>query len=53
MKSVDIPIYAAGGVRNEDDLISLKEIGVYGVIVGKAFYEQKLPFSIIKNSKFK
>ncbi len=53
INSVDIPIYAAGGVRNEGDLISLKEIGVYGVIVGKAFYEKRLPFSIIKNSKFK
>ena len=53
MESVDIPIYAAGGVRDENDLITLKNIGVYGVIVGKAFYEEKLPFSIIKNTKFK
>ena len=53
VNSVNIPIYAAGGVRNEEDLINLKNIGVYGVIVGKAFYEEKLPFSIIKNSKFK
>lgn len=51
--SIAIPIYAAGGVRNEEDLINLKDIGVYGVIIGKAFYEKKIPFSIIKSSKFK
>lgn len=51
--SIETPIYAAGGVRNEEDLINLKNIGVYGVIIGKAFYEKKIPFSIIKISKFK
>lgn len=45
-------IYVAGGVRNTDDLNKLKEIGVRGVIIGKAFYEQMIPFSIIKNSKY-
>ncbi len=52
VNTVDIPIYAAGGVRNEEDLINLKKIGVHGVIIGKAFYEKRLPFSIIENSKF-
>ncbi|TFG05351.1 MAG: 1-(5-phosphoribosyl)-5-[(5-phosphoribosylamino)methylideneamino]imidazole-4-carboxamide isomerase [Promethearchaeota archaeon] len=52
MKTVKIPVYAAGGIRNEEDLKDLKNLGVYGVIVGKAFYEGKLPFSIIKNSKY-
>ena len=45
-------IYVAGGVRNLDDLDLLKKIGVKGVIIGKAFYEQKLPYTIIKNSKY-
>jgi len=49
---IDIPVYVAGGIRNEKDLWDLKNIGVYGVIVGKAFYDKKLPFSIIKNSKY-
>jgi len=44
-------IYVAGGVRNIKDIEILKKIGVRGVIVGKAFYEHSLPFSIIKNSK--
>ncbi|MFX0071248.1 MAG: 1-(5-phosphoribosyl)-5-[(5-phosphoribosylamino)methylideneamino]imidazole-4-carboxamide isomerase [Candidatus Hermodarchaeota archaeon] len=52
IKSVDLPIYAAGGIRNEEDIISLKSIGVYGVIIGKAFYENRLPFSIITNTKY-
>jgi len=52
VNSVDIPIYAAGGIRNEDDLIKLKKVGVFGVIIGKAFYENKISFSIIKNTKY-
>lgn len=45
---IEIPVYAAGGVRNEQDLIHLKHIGTYGVIIGKAFYEEKLSFDIIQ-----
>ncbi|TFG02906.1 MAG: 1-(5-phosphoribosyl)-5-[(5-phosphoribosylamino)methylideneamino]imidazole-4-carboxamide isomerase [Promethearchaeota archaeon] len=52
IKSVKIPVYAAGGVRYENDVEKLKKIGTYGVIIGKAFYEEKLPFSIIKNAKY-
>jgi phosphoribosylformimino-5-aminoimidazole carboxamide ribotide isomerase len=44
-------IYVAGGVRTVKDLETLKRIGVKGVIIGKAFYEHSLPFSVIKNSK--
>lgn len=48
VQSVDIPVYAAGGVRNEEDIKNLEKIGgVHGVIVGKAFYEKKLPLSIL------
>ncbi|MHA1915738.1 MAG: 1-(5-phosphoribosyl)-5-[(5-phosphoribosylamino)methylideneamino]imidazole-4-carboxamide isomerase [Promethearchaeota archaeon] len=43
-------IFVAGGVRNIEDLQELKAIGVKGVVIGRAFYEQKIPFSIIKNS---
>lgn len=50
VNAVDIPVYAAGGVRNEEDILRLKEIGTHGVIIGKAFYENKLPFSIIKEN---
>jgi len=48
VEAVDIPIYAAGGVRDENDILKLNETGIHGVVVGKAFYENKLPFSILK-----
>ncbi len=52
VKSVPIPVYAAGGIRNTEDLENLKKTNVYGVVIGKAFYEQKISFTIIKNSKY-
>jgi phosphoribosylformimino-5-aminoimidazole carboxamide ribotide isomerase len=52
INTINIPVYAAGGVRNEDDILKLKNIGVHGVIIGKAFYEKKIPFSIVKNAKY-
>jgi len=48
VNSVPIPVYAAGGVRSVEDIQKLRKTGVYGVIVGKAFYEKKIPYSIIK-----
>jgi phosphoribosylformimino-5-aminoimidazole carboxamide ribotide isomerase len=48
--SVDIPIYAAGGIRDNRDLSELEKTGIFGVIIGKAFYENRIDFSIIKNS---
>ena len=32
-------IFASGGVRNMDDIKHLQDLGLYGVIFGKAFYE--------------
>jgi phosphoribosylformimino-5-aminoimidazole carboxamide ribotide isomerase len=37
-KAVGIDVIASGGVRNLEDIRDLKEIGVSGVIVGKALY---------------
>jgi phosphoribosylformimino-5-aminoimidazole carboxamide ribotide isomerase len=36
------PVIASGGVANEDDIKKVKENNIYGVIVGKAFYEGKI-----------
>ncbi len=47
VSSVKIPIYAAGGIRNIDDIRKLSSIGVKGIIIGKAFYEEKIPYSVI------
>ncbi|MBS7605879.1 1-(5-phosphoribosyl)-5-((5-phosphoribosylamino)methylideneamino)imidazole-4-carboxamide isomerase, partial [Candidatus Bathyarchaeota archaeon] len=32
-------IIASGGVRDLEDLVALKSLGLYGVIVGRALYE--------------
>lgn len=32
-------VIASGGVRNLEDVISLRDLGLYGVIVGRALYE--------------
>jgi len=36
------PVIASGGVASEEDVKKVKENGIYGVIIGKAFYEGKL-----------
>lgn len=38
----ELYIFASGGVRDMDDIKRLQDIGVYGVIFGKAFYEGKI-----------
>ena len=50
---VSTPILAAGGIRNEEDLDKLYDIGVHGAIIGKAFYEGKIDPLIMKKSKYK
>ncbi|MHA1340271.1 MAG: 1-(5-phosphoribosyl)-5-[(5-phosphoribosylamino)methylideneamino]imidazole-4-carboxamide isomerase [Promethearchaeota archaeon] len=49
VESVDIPVIAAGGIRNKSDILSLKSIGVFAVIVGKAFYEKKINYEEVKD----
>ena len=41
---MNLPIIASGGVASLKDLVSLKETGVEGVIVGAAIYEKKFTF---------
>jgi len=38
----DISLLASGGVRSMDDIDQLRELGVWGVVFGKAFYEGAL-----------
>ncbi|MEX2681886.1 MAG: 1-(5-phosphoribosyl)-5-[(5-phosphoribosylamino)methylideneamino]imidazole-4-carboxamide isomerase [Candidatus Sigynarchaeota archaeon] len=42
VKSVGIPVFAAGGTRNLGDIKDLREVGAAGVIIGKALYEGKI-----------
>ena len=42
----DRSVYAAGGVRGEEDVLILKEMGAAGVLVASALHEKKLNFSV-------
>jgi phosphoribosylformimino-5-aminoimidazole carboxamide ribonucleotide (ProFAR) isomerase len=42
MKTCNAKIISAGGVLDMLDLFELKNIGVYGAIVGRAFLENRL-----------
>jgi len=45
LEAVEVPVIASGGVSSTDDLLKLKpleKLGLEGVIVGKAIYENKL-----------
>ena len=35
-------VIASGGVKDIDDIKSLKALGIYGAIIGKAYYEGKI-----------
>ena len=43
-----ISLIASGGVGSLNDLIKLKEINVYGAVVGKAIYEGNIPLEKIE-----
>ncbi|WP_186669718.1 1-(5-phosphoribosyl)-5-[(5-phosphoribosylamino)methylideneamino]imidazole-4-carboxamide isomerase [Sporosarcina sp. BP05] len=41
-KASSIDIVASGGVSTEEDIVQLRELDLYGAIIGKALYEGKL-----------
>lgn len=43
-------IIFAGGVSTPRDIEILKKSGAYGVIIGRAFYERKLPLEVIRDA---
>ena len=52
LEITDIPVIASGGVGSISDLISLtkyEHAGLYGVIVGKALYENKFTIREVNN----
>jgi phosphoribosylformimino-5-aminoimidazole carboxamide ribotide isomerase len=52
MKSSNKPVIASGGVASEEDIKKVKENDIYGVIIGKAFYEGKIDLlKILSNYK--
>ena len=46
-----LKLIASGGVAELDDLKRLRDIGVYGTIVGKAYYESRITLDELSNFK--
>lgn len=44
----ELYLFASGGVRHMDDIKKLADMGVYGVIFGKAYYEGKITLKEIE-----
>ena len=42
-EELKVHIIASGGVSSMEDVLALRKLGMYGAIVGKAWYEGKLP----------
>lgn len=40
--ATDVPIIASGGVTSVDDIRALRDLPLFGIIVGKALYEERL-----------
>ena len=41
VRNIRADVFAAGGIRNIRDLLTLKQIGLKGAIIGKALYEER------------
>ena len=41
-KALNANVIASGGVASIDDIYAIIEAGIYGAIVGKAYYENKI-----------
>lgn len=43
-----VQLIASGGISNAEDVLEMKEIGCYGTIIGKAFYEGRISLEELK-----
>lgn len=48
-KFPDLEVIASGGVAEMDDIIKLNDMGIDGVIVGKAIYENRISYSQLES----
>lgn len=48
-KNPNVEIIASGGIASMDDIFKLNEMGIPGVITGKAIYEKKISLKDIEN----
>jgi phosphoribosylformimino-5-aminoimidazole carboxamide ribotide isomerase len=40
--ALDVPVVAAGGITQVEDVVKFKELGVAGIIIGRALYEKTI-----------
>ncbi len=45
-EELKVHIIASGGVSSVEDILALRRLGMYGAIVGKAYYEGRLPLRV-------
>jgi phosphoribosylformimino-5-aminoimidazole carboxamide ribotide isomerase len=45
----NINLVASGGVSEYDDILKLDDMGCYGIIIGKAIYENKISLKQLEN----
>ncbi|MCG7344552.1 1-(5-phosphoribosyl)-5-[(5-phosphoribosylamino)methylideneamino]imidazole-4-carboxamide isomerase [Sporosarcina sp. ACRSL] len=50
-RAADMDIIASGGVSTEEDVRKLREMGLYGAIIGKALYEGTLTLETVLEAK--
>jgi phosphoribosylformimino-5-aminoimidazole carboxamide ribotide isomerase len=51
LETTKLPIIASGGIRSKKEIDELKDAGVWGVIIGKALYEKKIPADVLGEYK--
>jgi phosphoribosylformimino-5-aminoimidazole carboxamide ribotide isomerase len=49
---VGVDVYVGGGVRDFNDLVELKKIGICGALVATALHDDKIPISELKQAGF-
>ena len=49
MDAYKINLIASGGVSEYDDILKLDDMGCYGIIIGKAIYENKISLKQLEN----
>ena len=42
LSSLNVSVMAAGGIRNVEDILALKRLGLLGVVIGRALYEGQI-----------
>jgi phosphoribosylformimino-5-aminoimidazole carboxamide ribotide isomerase len=48
----DIQIIAGGGVSSLSDIVNVAKLNLFGVVVGKAIYENKIPINQLKEMSY-